>query len=106
MGADRADQDACYGIGARHNIRANVICPGSVDGPRMDGVIKREAEQKGVSEDTIRKGYTYSTSLRTFIHAEDIANMAAFLASKEAERISGQALPVDGHVVNATIVEN
>ncbi len=87
------------------DIRVNAICPGSVDGPRMDAVIAKEARQKGVDEDVIRKGYTYSASLRTFISAQDIAEMAAFLASPEAERVSGQAIPVDGHIVNATFPE-
>ncbi|MBC8445187.1 MAG: SDR family oxidoreductase [Rhodospirillaceae bacterium] len=87
-------------------IRSNVICPGSVDGPRMDAVIAEEARQKGIDEETVRKGYTYSASLRTFISAQDIANMVAFLASPEAEKVSGQAIPVDGHIVNATFPED
>jgi NAD(P)-dependent dehydrogenase (short-subunit alcohol dehydrogenase family) len=89
-----------------YDIRVNAICPGSVDGPRMDAVITAEAKQKGVSEEIIRKGYTYSASLRTFISARDVANMAFFLASPEAERVSGQAIPVDGHIVNATFPED
>lgn len=81
-------------------VRANAICPGSVNGPRMDGVIEREADAKGVSDDTVRDGYTKGVSLRTFVDAEDIANMAVFLASDAGKRISGQALSVDGHIFN------
>ncbi len=82
-------------------IRANVICPGSVEGPRMDAVIAAEARQKGVDAQVIRDRYTASASLRTFISTGDIANMAAFLASPEAERVSGQSITVDGHTENA-----
>ncbi len=83
-----------------HGIRANAICPGSVKGPRMDGVISREAAAKGVSEEVLRDGYASGTSMRTFIEGSDIAEMAVFLASPRARYISGQALSVDGHVFN------
>jgi enoyl-[acyl-carrier-protein] reductase (NADH) len=35
--------------------------------------------------------------LRTFIGAEDIANLALFLASDLGSKISGQAIGLDGH---------
>ena len=79
-------------------IRANVICPGSINGDRMDRVIAAEASQKGVSEQEIRDGYTKSCSLRTFIDAQDIADMAMFLCSDQASRVTGQIMSVDGHL--------
>jgi enoyl-[acyl-carrier-protein] reductase (NADH) len=36
-------------------------------------------------------------SLKTFVDKEDIANMALFLISNEAKRISGQVMIVDGN---------
>ena len=79
------------------NIRANAICPGSVDGPRLDGVIEREAVAKGVHAEEIREAYAASTSMRRLVSPADIANMAVFLASDSARLISGQAIAVDGH---------
>ena len=79
-------------------IRANVICPGSVAGDRMDRVITAEAREKGVTEAVIRSRYTESNSLKTFIDAEDIADMACFLASSQARRVTGQVLNVDGNL--------
>ncbi|MBX3189955.1 MAG: SDR family oxidoreductase, partial [Labilithrix sp.] len=32
-------------------VRVNAICPGSVDGPRMRGVIEREARRAGIDAD-------------------------------------------------------
>ncbi len=78
-------------------IRVNAICPGAVDGPRMDRVIAAESAATGRPEDTIRKSYANACSLRSFVTARDIANMAVFLASPAASKISGQALAVDGH---------
>lgn len=83
-----------------HGARANAICPGSVSGPRMDGVIAREAAAKGVPEEEIREGYTKGVALRTFVEGADIANMAVFLASDRGRTITGQALSVDGYIVN------
>ena len=81
-------------------VTANVICPGSVDGDRMDRVITAEASEKGVSEQEIRKSYTRSCSMRTFISGQDIADMAIFLASDGASKVTGQIMNVDGHMEN------
>lgn len=81
-------------------IRANAITPGAVDGPRMEGVIAREAAAKGMTPEAVRAGYTLGTSLRCFVRAEDVAALAVFLGSDAAERISGQVIAVDGHTEN------
>ncbi len=81
-------------------IRANVICPGSVDGARMDRVVAAEAAHKKLSEQQVRERYTSSASLRTFIDADDIADAALFLASNAAAKITGQVINVDGNLEN------
>jgi NAD(P)-dependent dehydrogenase (short-subunit alcohol dehydrogenase family) len=78
-------------------IRVNAICPGSVNGPRIDRVIRKEAAALGVDESQVRRGYVQQVSMRTFVDAADIAEMAVFLCSEGAARVSGQALSVDGH---------
>lgn len=81
-------------------IRANAICPGSVEGPRMEGVLAREAAAKGRTRDEIYAGYASGTSMGRFVTARDVAAMAVFLASDAARLVSGQAIAVDGHTVN------
>ena len=78
-------------------IRVNAVCPGSVAGPRMDHVIDLEAAASGRSTDEIREGFERQSSLQTFVDATDIAETIAFLASPAASKITGQAIPVDGH---------
>jgi NAD(P)-dependent dehydrogenase (short-subunit alcohol dehydrogenase family) len=80
-----------------HGIRANAVCPGSIDGPRMDRVIAAEAAARSVSQASVREAYTRQTSLRCFIDAADIADMVLFLCSDAGARINGQAMAVDGH---------
>lgn len=78
-------------------IRVNAVCPGSIEGPRMDRVISQEAEALGIDPSKVRAGYVRQCSMRTFINSEDIAEAVMFLCSDKAARISGQALSVDGH---------
>ncbi len=83
-----------------HGIRANAICPGAVEGPRMEGVLSREADAKGMTRDAVYEGYAKGTSMRSFVEADDVANMATFLASPKARLVSGQIIAVDGHTEN------
>jgi len=83
-----------------YGVRANAICPGAVEGPRMEGVLAREAAAKGMTRDAVYAGYAAGTSMGSFVTAEDIAAMAVFLASDGARMVSGQVIAVDGHTVN------
>lgn len=83
-----------------YNVRCNVICPGSVEGARMEGVLAREAEAKGMTRDQVYAGYAAGTSLGRFVQAREIADMAVFLGSDAARAVSGQVIAVDGHTVN------
>ena len=83
-----------------HGIRANAICPGSVTGPRIDRVIEAEAAAKGMTADAVRQGYAAGTAMKRLAEAQDVADMALFLASDAARMVSGQALAVDGMTYN------
>ncbi len=78
-------------------IRVNAICPGSVNGPRIEGVIERDAQERGKSVEEIRNIWTQQVSMRRFVDAQDIAAMAWFLASPQGRYVSGQVIAVDGH---------
>jgi NAD(P)-dependent dehydrogenase (short-subunit alcohol dehydrogenase family) len=79
------------------NIRVNAICPGSVSGPRIEGVIQRDAQERGVSPEQIKDIYQRQSSMRLFVGPDDVANMVAFLASPLGSCISGQTIGLDGH---------
>ena len=81
----------------RWNIRVNAICPGAVEGPRMERVIAAEALASGRDPEAVRADYVEGVSLKRFVKPEEIAAMALFLASPAAGMVSGQAITVDGH---------
>ncbi|MBW4973847.1 SDR family oxidoreductase [Roseovarius mucosus] len=78
-------------------VRVNAIAPGAVEGPRMERVVEMEARASGRTEDEVRTLYARGTSLRTWVTADDLADMALFLASSAASKVTGQILAVDGH---------
>ena len=78
-------------------IRVNAVCPGPVEGERMDRVIALEASARGVTEESVRQGYARTVSMNRFVTADDIADAILFLASPAARSVCGQAMAVDGH---------
>lgn len=78
-------------------VRVNAICPGSVNGPRIENVIAMDAKERGISEQEIRDIYLRQTSMRVFVEAEDIAKMVVFLVGDAGRHISGQTIALDGH---------
>jgi len=78
-------------------VRVNAICPGAVEGERMDRVISNEAAARGLSEDEVKSSYVTGVSMKTWVTADDIAASVLFLASAAGSKISGQILAVDGH---------
>ncbi len=81
----------------KYKIRVNAICPGTIKGDRMVRVIKDKAKFLKVSKKKIEKDFVSMASMNCWIYEEDIGNICSFLISKEGERISGQAIPVDGN---------
>lgn len=79
-------------------IRVNALCPGIVEGGRMDRVIRTDAAHKGVSAEDIRAMYRKSISMRKFVDPEEIADLTLFLCSDSGQSISGQALGIDGNM--------
>ena len=79
------------------NIRVNAIRPGFMETARMTGLIARRAAELGVTPEEVEAEALRFISLRTKIQPREIGEMAAFLASKAGEHISGQIIGVCGN---------
>ncbi|MFD7297572.1 SDR family oxidoreductase [Streptomyces sp. NPDC059897] len=78
-------------------IRTNAICPGAVDGPRIRSVIEAKARMLDRPVEEITALYNDQSSMRRMVAADDIADMAVFLAGPAARSVNGQAMAVDGN---------
>jgi len=76
-------------------IRVNAILPGAVAGERIRRVIAAKAEAAEIPFEQ-QENIFLANSLKTYVTAHDIANMALYLCSPFGATISGQALSIDG----------
>jgi NAD(P)-dependent dehydrogenase (short-subunit alcohol dehydrogenase family) len=79
-----------------HNVRANAILPGTVEGDRIQRVFEDRARAAGKSVSEIADVAMANQSIKRLIDPRDIAALAVFLASDAAKSISGQCFPIDG----------
>ncbi|MFX1542964.1 MAG: SDR family NAD(P)-dependent oxidoreductase [Promethearchaeota archaeon] len=73
------------------NVRVNCICPGAIETPMLERVIKMQGDPKEVRSRRL-KNYPVGR----FGTSEEVAYTALFLASDESSFITGAVLPVDG----------
>ena len=79
--------------GAKHGVRANVICPGFVRTPLVDKQIPEQAKQFGISEeDVIKKIMLKDTVDGEFTTLDDVAEVALFFASFPSNALTGQSI--------------
>jgi NAD(P)-dependent dehydrogenase (short-subunit alcohol dehydrogenase family) len=82
-------------------IRANTVCPGSVDGPRMDAVFEAAAAAGGMSVPEARGEHTRPAALGRLVKADEVADLCLFLAGDSASAITGADVNVSaGSVMN------
>jgi 3-hydroxybutyrate dehydrogenase len=81
--------------GAKHKVRANVICPGFVRTPLVDKQIPEQAKELGISEAEVIKNVMLKETVDgEFTTVEDVAETALFFASFESNALTGQSLVV------------
>jgi 3-hydroxybutyrate dehydrogenase len=81
--------------GAKHGVRANVICPGFVRTPLVEKQIPEQAKELGISEEqVVRDVMLKDTVDGEFTTVDDVADAALFFASFESNALTGQSLIV------------
>jgi len=81
--------------GAKHNVRANVICPGFVRTPLVDKQIPEQARELGISEERVIKEVMLGETVdKEFTTIEDVAEVALMLATFNTNALTGQSIIV------------
>jgi len=84
---------------APYGINVNAVCPGFVKTPMQDREVVWEAQLRGIDDpEKVRDEYIAQTPLGRLCYPEDVARVVLFLASKDADFMTGQAVNVTGGV--------
>lgn len=78
------------------HIRVNAVCPGPIEGDRIEDVMMRQAEAEGKSLVGMRKAWEDAAPMKRFVTAEEVTAAMMFLTSDAASAMTGQALNVTG----------
>jgi 2-keto-3-deoxy-L-fuconate dehydrogenase len=76
-------------------VRCNAICPGTIQTPSLDDRIAANATQAG-SVEAARRAFIARQAMGRLGSPEEIAALAVYLASDEAQFVTGQAIVIDG----------
>ncbi|MEW9522118.1 SDR family NAD(P)-dependent oxidoreductase [Streptomyces tubercidicus] len=80
---------------AHNGVRANTVCPGSVDTPMLRAAAAGFTHSERETDELVAS-WGRNHPLGRVARPEEVAEAIAFLASDRASFISGVALPVDG----------
>jgi len=83
--------------GAKHGVRANVICPGFVRTPLVDKQIADQAKINGIPEsEVIEKIMLDRAAIKRLIEPAEVAELMAYLCTPPAALITGSSITIDG----------
>jgi len=83
-------------LGKRDGVNVNAILPGLTETERVGQLFRQRAEATGTTVDEVRAAMVAKEGLARLGQPEDVAALALFLASDEAQHIQGTAIAVDG----------
>lgn len=81
---------------APHNIRVNAVCPGPIEGDRIEDIMARHAKIEGKTVSEVRRAWESAAPMNRFIEPAEVAAVMLFLCSADASAMTGQAVNVTG----------
>jgi len=83
---------------AKYKINVNAVCPGFVNTSMQERELQWEAKLRGITPEAMKQKMIELTPLGRIEEPEDVAKVVVFLASDEAEFMTGQAINVTGGI--------
>ena len=80
---------------ASDGINVNAICPGFVSTGMFDN-LRAAAEELGVPLEQLRETIVSRVPMGRLVHPEEVGHLAVYLASSEADGMTGQSIPISG----------
>jgi NAD(P)-dependent dehydrogenase (short-subunit alcohol dehydrogenase family) len=84
---------------AKQGIRVNAVCPGIIDTPMQDAVIRYQTAAQGIGREELLAARLRAVPLGRMARPEEVASVVAFLLSPDAGYLTGQAINVTGGMV-------
>lgn len=81
---------------AQYNIRANAVCPGTIETPLYHQAINNYCEKSGADKATVHQEEAQLQPLGRLGQADEVAELVYFLASDNAKFITGSLQVIDG----------
>jgi NAD(P)-dependent dehydrogenase (short-subunit alcohol dehydrogenase family) len=81
---------------AAFNIRANAVCPGTIETPLYHQAINNYCQQSGADKAEIHREEESLQPLNRLGQPEEVAELVLFLASDKAKFITGSLQVIDG----------
>jgi 3-oxoacyl-[acyl-carrier protein] reductase len=81
---------------ARYGITVNNVLPGYTKTQRLDSLVTTNAGKQNISKEELEIRMQQQIPAQRFGEAEEVAAVAAFLASPAASYVNGISIPVDG----------
>lgn len=81
---------------APFGITMNNVLPGATNTDRLQEIIRNKAAKQDISEAEVVREMEAEIPMGRFAHAEEVASVAAFLATPAAAYLTGVSIPVDG----------
>ena len=81
---------------APYGVRVNSVSPGATDTPMLQSDVAKEAKQRGVSYEAVKKEFEEQGVLGRWAEPEEIATGILFLATDDASYMTGADLRLDG----------